>query len=308
MTSSERSTAVRDGTPHVARLLVIEHRPDEIKPLLETLRNERFDITVAFDGIQGYGRAAAQLPDLILLDLRMRQIDGFATCRLLKADPATAAIPVIFLTAPGSLEEKLTGLREGAVDYILKPFDPREVLARIRVHLKLANQVRVAPVQAPLPRNEPSDQYLVRAAVIHVSANLARLPGVAEIARRVGTHSKRLTRAFREHKGLTVSEFVRQQRLQLARRLLSQTPLSVADIAADSGFSSAANFATAFKADAGMSPSAFRQMAAKQSSASSSEHDAQDSAPMPFEGMTGAVDRSDISESSLRSFGNTARH
>ncbi|MDB5829140.1 MAG: DNA-binding response regulator, partial [Variovorax sp.] len=114
--------------PYVARLLVVDDSPEQLKLLLEVLRGARFEISVAFDGMQGYGRAVAQAPDLILMDVRMGRTDGFAACRLLKADPLTAHIPVIFLTSSGSLEERLTGLREGAVDYILKPFEAAEVL------------------------------------------------------------------------------------------------------------------------------------------------------------------------------------
>ncbi|MDB5827607.1 MAG: DNA-binding response regulator, partial [Variovorax sp.] len=205
--------------------------------------------------------------------------------------PLTAHIPVIFLTSSGSLEERLTGLREGAVDYILKPFEAAEVLARIRAHLRpvspsMASPVSssaspsVSPSRAPLTasshdmastpaaaatQEDQPDHVLVQAAVRQVEANLASMPTLAEIARRVGTHEKRLTKAFRQQTGMSVFEFVREQRLGLARRLLTQTPLGIADIAAEAGFSSAANFATAFKAGLGTSPSEYRaQLASRQ--------------------------------------------
>lgn len=249
------------AVPHVARILLIEDRPDEIRLMLEVLRRERFQITVAFDGMQGYGRAVAQQPDIILLDVKLGRIDGFAVCRLLKADPSTKAIPVIFVTCNGTLDERLTGLREGAVDYILKPFEPEEVLARISTHLPTPTPLPMVAAIADDTRasTDQSDQFIVNAAARHVQSNLARLPPLAELARRVGTHKKRLTKAFKGQKGQSVFEYVRQERLLLARKLLTQTPLSVAEIAEEAGFSSAANFATAFKAAGGSSPTQFRQ-------------------------------------------------
>ena len=249
------------------RILLIEDRPDEVRLMLEVLRRERFQVTIAFDGMQGYGRAVAQQPDIILLDVQLGRIDGFAVCRLLKADPSTRDIPVIFVTCRGTLDERLSGLREGAVDFILKPFEPEEVLARIRTHVRtllapptttVADATAVVADQA-----DRSDQFIVTAATRHIQANLARLPPLAELARRVGTHKKRLTKAFRGQEGLSVFEYVRAKRLTLARELLTQTPLSVTEIAEAAGFSSAANFATAFKAAGGSSPTQYRQRKAE---------------------------------------------
>lgn len=251
---------------HSAKLLVVDDSPDELRLLLEALRGARFQISVAFDGMQGYGRAVANPPDLILMDVRMGRTDGFAACRLLKADPVTARIPVIFLTGSSSLQERLTGLDEGAIDYIIKPFEPTEVLARIRAHLR---HIAATPLSVALQAQQSelseggrvgtSDRVLVQAAQRLIDANLSRMPSLPEIARRVGTHEKRLTKAFRDEIGLSVFEYVRRQRLALAQRLLSQTPLGIDDIAAEAGFSSAANFATAFRAEFQITPSEFRQ-------------------------------------------------
>lgn len=252
--------------PYASRILVIEDRPEEMRLLLDTLREERFQISVAFEGMQGYGRAVAQRPDLILLDVHLGQTDGFAVCRLLKADPSTSHIPLIFVTSAVSLADRLIGLRAGAVDYIQKPFEPAEVVARMQMHLKNPDLQSYLnePSQSEDLHNENSDQFLVKAAAKYVTANLARMPTLPEIARCVGTHEKRLTKAFRFQKGLSVFEFVREQRLILARKLLTQTPMTIADIAAETGFSSPANFSTAFKAVGALSPSQYRQRQAQQ--------------------------------------------
>ncbi|MDB5829675.1 MAG: DNA-binding response regulator [Variovorax sp.] len=255
------------------RILVIEDNLDDLGLLLGLLRAAQYHVTLAFEGMQGYQRALSVLPDLILLDVQLGSVDGFAVCRLLKADAATADIPVIFLSASNSLEERLTGLRAGAVDYVLKPFEPEEVLARIDIHTRLAGHTAPAIAQAepvePVEGSvDPADQVIVKAAVHYLKNHLAELPRLAEIARQVGTHEKRLTKAFRQAMGLSVFEFVRVQRLRLAERLLVETSVDISHIAAETGFSSAANFSTAFRDRFGVSPTRFRHRRAKTSDGS----------------------------------------
>lgn len=241
--------------PHV---LVADDRPDELRLLIALLKAENFRISVAFDGHQAHNRAVAALPDLILMDVRMPRIDGFAACRLLRATPQTAHIPIIFLTSMASLSDRLEGLRNGGVDYVLKPFDAAEVIARIHIHLPRHLQT-VAASRASLDPQASEEQVLVRAAMSYLLANLARPPSVAGLAQRVGTYEKKLSQAFRDVLGKTVFEFVREERLRLAARLLRDSSLNIGDIAAEVGFSGAANFGTAFRHHVGLTPSAFRE-------------------------------------------------
>jgi DNA-binding response OmpR family regulator len=244
-----------------ARILIIEDRPEEIKFLLDVLRNAQFHVSIAFNGMQGYGRAIAQGPDLILLDIDLGQTDGFAICRLLKANPTTSHIPLIFITSAGTLEDKLTGFREGAVDYIVKPFEPAEILMRMRTHLKVPALLLVAAKDGVIEQqhSENSDEVLVKAAVLQIKSNLARMPKVNEIARRVATSEKRLSKAFHHETGQSIPEFARKQRLILARKLLTQTPMTIADIAAETGFPSTWNFSKAFKTTVGLLPTQYRK-------------------------------------------------
>ncbi len=260
--------------PRRAHILVIDDNLDELQLLLGVLREAGHRISLAFDAMQGYRRVTALQPDLVLLDVRMGANDGFTTCRLLKADPATARIPVIFVTSSGSVEERLTGLREGAVDYILKPFEPAEVLARVAVHLALSSsrqqaQASMAQAESVLDNarghtargmagGDPTDRVLAQAAERLVRANLAQVPALPELAARVGTHEKRLSRVFREQTGRTVFEFVRETRLAEAQRLLGASALSVEEVALAVGFSGAANFSTAFRERFGCTPTGFR--------------------------------------------------
>jgi DNA-binding NtrC family response regulator len=118
-------------------ILVVDDTPTNISLLLDTLEQEGYRVLVASDGASAIEQVGLATPMLILLDVRMPGIDGFETCRRLKADPATRDIPVIFLTALDDPKEKLRAFQEGAVDFITKPLDTREVLARVRTHARL---------------------------------------------------------------------------------------------------------------------------------------------------------------------------
>jgi two-component system, sensor histidine kinase and response regulator len=124
-------------TPHHATLLIVDDTPENIAVLFELLTIQGFSVLVAEDGESALNIAVSEKPDLILLDIMMPGMDGFETCRHLKQDPLTTGIPVIFMTALADTADKLRGFELGAVDYITKPFDHEEVMARIDTHLTL---------------------------------------------------------------------------------------------------------------------------------------------------------------------------
>ncbi len=96
-----------------------------------------YDLLVASNGREAVDLAAAESPELILMDVMMPKMDGYQSCRLLKADPRTADIPVIFLTAVSDIGSVIEGFECGGVDYIIKPFHAQELLVRTRTHLSL---------------------------------------------------------------------------------------------------------------------------------------------------------------------------
>ncbi len=118
-------------------ILVIDDNPTNLQVLYKALSDRGYDVLVEMDGQSGIELVKNSPPDLILLDVMMPGIDGFETCRRLQADPLTQEIPIIFMTALTDTVDKVKGLSLGAVDYISKPFQQEEVLARIKVHLKL---------------------------------------------------------------------------------------------------------------------------------------------------------------------------
>lgn len=253
--------------PKPTHVLIVDDSPDQLRLLVESLRADAYRISIAFDGMQGYDRAVAQQPDIILLDVQMPKMDGFALCRQLKANPHTEHIPIIFLTAMGELDQRLIGLEEGGVDYVTKPFSPEEVLARLRIHLRLAGrqqaeEERAAAAVSPTAK-ENKDATQVLAAKNFLASRLADPPALDELAALIGSSPKRLTRAFRQLEGNTVFGFLRDKRMRTAQRLLSETSLAISAISQEVGFSSPANFSTAFLEHTGVSPSAYRDGAVR---------------------------------------------
>jgi sigma-B regulation protein RsbU (phosphoserine phosphatase) len=118
-------------------ILLVDDNPTNLQVLFQTLEGVGCKLLIAKNGSGALAIAGKALPDLILLDIMMPDIDGYEVCLRLKADPATADIPVIFLSALGETEDKVKGLHLGAVDYITKPFQPDEVIARVNTHLTI---------------------------------------------------------------------------------------------------------------------------------------------------------------------------
>jgi len=116
-------------------ILLVDDNPTNLQLLFETLDGRGYKLLIAKDGKTALSIAGKAHPNLILLDIMMPEIDGYEVCRQLKADPATAEIPVIFLSALTDTTDKVHGLDLGAVDYVTKPFQPEEVIARVNTHL-----------------------------------------------------------------------------------------------------------------------------------------------------------------------------
>ncbi|WP_373925222.1 response regulator [Duganella sp. sic0402] len=240
-------------------ILIVDDEREELRFLTDLLRRQLYHVRTASDGSEGYQSALAAPPDLILLDVRMPGMDGFAACRLLKANPATRHIPVIFLSALDEPDERVAGLAMGGVDFVAKPYHPAEVFARVRIHLELAGLRRAGtlPVSAPAPHDP--DEVVAKAAMRLIDDNLGAALTLASIARSLGTYEKRLSQAFRRHVGMTVFGYLGEARIRHGRHLLSDTDLTVQQIAEQTGFSSAANFATAFREQTDTTPTAYRQ-------------------------------------------------
>jgi len=128
--------------PQTYTLLIVDDEPAVLAVATEYLVGYGFEILIAQNGEKALQRSRYAQPDLILLDVQMPGIDGFETCRRLKADERTREIPVIFMTALARVEDKVKGFEVGGLDYITKPFQHKEVLARIVTHLRMRDLTR----------------------------------------------------------------------------------------------------------------------------------------------------------------------
>jgi DNA-binding response OmpR family regulator len=242
-------------------LLLIDDSVTDLRLLMDMATARRLRVSVAFDGVKGLRQALLQQPRLILLDVRMPGMDGFAVCRRLKADPATRAIPVIFLTVADDLEERLQGFALGAVDYIGKPFHEEEVLARVAVHLKPAASGEASDDAAPDPEAEAADRdaVLVQAAQAVLAERLADPPSLEDLAHLVGSNRRRVNEAFQARCGQSVFAWLREERLRRAHHLICHTETPISAIGEHLGFSTAANFARAVHDRFGFSPRDLRR-------------------------------------------------
>lgn len=150
-----------------SRILIVDDIEENLKVLSETLMEEGFHPLQAKSGERAIQIAKKAKPDLILLDIKMPDMDGFETIAVLKSDPDTADIPVIFISALSQIEDKVRGFRAGAVDYVSKPFQKEEVIARVGTHLKLRAAQRDAQTE-----REKSEKLLLNILPARVAEEL----------------------------------------------------------------------------------------------------------------------------------------
>ncbi|SOD99897.1 HD-GYP domain-containing protein [Caenispirillum bisanense] len=187
------------------RLLIVDDEPINVKVLVDLLRDSHA-LVVAKDGPQALSRLEGDvLPDLVLLDVMMPGMDGIEVCRRIKADPRTADIPVIFVTALGQTHDETLGFATGAVDYITKPISPPVVLARVATHLSLRRaKAALRDQNAALEdrvRQRTRDLERTQDVTIRALASLAetRDNETGNHIRRTQHYVRRLAEALRDH-------------------------------------------------------------------------------------------------------------
>ncbi|MEY4980249.1 MAG: hypothetical protein RLZZ352_2519 [Pseudomonadota bacterium] len=134
-------------------VLIVDDVPDNVAMLHDALDEAGYTVLVALDGEAAIRRASQAQPDVVLLDAVMPGLDGFEVARRLKADPATAHIPIIFMTGLTETEHLVAALEAGGADYVTKPIKPREVMARMGVHLRTARHARQGALERSQARN-----------------------------------------------------------------------------------------------------------------------------------------------------------
>jgi signal transduction histidine kinase/ligand-binding sensor domain-containing protein/CheY-like chemotaxis protein/AraC-like DNA-binding protein len=266
--SDERPEPSEEGDAEdVTTVLVVEDNP-EVRAYLRRHLGASYRVIEASDGAAGLELARQRLPDLVLSDVMMDGLDGHALCRALKHDRETDFIPVILLTARAAPEDRLAGLRERADDYLTKPFDVAEVLARVEnliTSRKLLRERFGGPDFTLHPTAvavEPADkQFLerVRAAIEqHMGDETFGVPRLAEAVSQSRGH---LHRRLRELLDESPSELILRMRLERAAQLLKAGAGTVGTIAYAVGFKSVAHFSNRFRDRFGVRPSAYARPA-----------------------------------------------
>ncbi|MDP8966787.1 MAG: GAF domain-containing protein [Cyanobacteriota bacterium] len=222
-------------------ILIVDDTPTNLRVLCDFLTDSGFEVLVAVDGESAIAQTIYAQPNLILLDVLMPGIDGFETCRQLKANPSTQAIPVIFMTALGETVDKVRGFQVGAVDYVTKPIQPEEVLARIANHLTIQNlqnqlqeqnlrlqqEVKERQQAEELVRQQAQQEQLLGeiAQRIRRSLNLDKILSttVSEVRQFLQTDRVLIYRFFDDWSGVVAVESVSNDELSILNTTISDS-------------------------------------------------------------------------------------
>src|SRR5690606_27292016 len=243
-------------------VLIIEDN-DDFRFYLKDNLGAHFKIVEARNGTEGWQKALSNMPDLIVSDLMMPEMDGLELCSKLKADPRTSHIPLVLLTANAADEQKLKGLRLGIEDYITKPFNFEILLTRLKnlVEQRKALQKKLEKkisVQTSVVDIVSMDDKLIQKAVKAVEENLSNPDfSVEDLSKEVGMSRVYLYKKLMALTGKSPVEFIRHIRLQRAAQFLEKSQLSVAEVAYKVGFNNRKYFTKYFKNEYQVLPSVY---------------------------------------------------
>jgi signal transduction histidine kinase/ligand-binding sensor domain-containing protein/DNA-binding response OmpR family regulator len=268
---AEATTAPADKLQHVSSyldnapvVLLVEDSEDFRFYLKDNLK-EHFTIIEAKDGREGWQKALAHMPDLIVSDLMMPEVNGIDFCKKIKADSRTSHIPFVLLTAHASEDKKLDGLNIGANDYITKPFSFDILLSRIKnliTQRELLQKLfeKKISVQTSEDKIVSLDDKLVQNAIKVVEENLSNADfSVEMMSRELGVSRVHLYKKLLAITGQSPVEFIRRIRLQHAAQFLQKSQLTVAEVAYKVGFNNRKYFTKYFKDEYKILPSQYAE-------------------------------------------------
>ncbi len=242
--------------------LVIAEDDQEILNYLTTTLSADYEVTSCVNGREALTAVLKVLPDLIISDIMMPEMDGKTLCSKVKANPGTSHIPVILLTAKNRDEDQLEGLETGADAYIVKPFNMdilrRTVINLIHTHrmlrLKFTRNDQLEEKVDDVQLKSPDDKLLERVMTV-INKNLSNSDlSVDGIADEVGISRVHLHRKMKELTGQTPHDFIRNIRLKQAAHLLANNNMNITEVMYACGFNNSASFSTIFKRFYGLSP------------------------------------------------------
>lgn len=246
-------------------LLVVEDNT-EVRTFIKSLFTDQYTVEEAGDGKEGWEKAKENVPDLIICDIMMPEMDGMELCKRIKTDIRTSHIPVILLTARTAITFKYEGLETGADDYITKPFSAEYLQLRvqnlIRKRETLRNYFMHEMICDPAKITVTSvDEKLLKKAVDYIGDNMSDSSlSVERLSSELGLSRVHLYRKIKAFTGLTAVEFIRSLRLKRASSLLQENKLNINEISAIVGFEDIDYFRSCFKQQFGHSPSDYSKI------------------------------------------------
>lgn len=257
------------------KILVIEDNAVTLNIFLDGLQAEGFDTIGAQNGVTGIEQAQEHSPDLIICDIMMPDMDGYAVLAALRQEPITAIIPFIFLTGSNTPEDVRKGMELGADDYLIKPCTVEQLLRAIATRLEKQTQIRYwcainshkmsaslptkkTSMEEPLEFNFPSVPQL-KEVFDYIEAHYQEGITLCDVAQAVGYSSAYLTNRVAKKTGDTVNTWIVKRRMAAARYLLQNTDHSVEQIATSLGYQNACHFSRQFRQHNEIPPQSWRK-------------------------------------------------
>lgn len=256
------------------KILVIEDDTNTRNMYIDGLQSEGFEMIGAKNGTMGIQKALSHLPDLVICDVLMPDIDGFTVLRKLRQNPITAVIPFIFLTARGSQEDFRKGMESGADDYIAKPATVEKLLKAIAIRLEkrqallhycyanYSNMKVSAKNEVAVSKAEKSIFPVVpqlKQVFDFIEANYQKGITLSDVAEAVGYSAAYLTNRVAKITGETVNSWIVKRRMAAARDLLKSSSQNIEEIATRVGYHNACHFSRQFRQHHGIPPQAWRK-------------------------------------------------
>jgi YesN/AraC family two-component response regulator len=258
----------------MSKIILIDDDLVNRKLFQDCLESDGFEVVVAGDGIEGIQEVKKHLPDLILCDILMPEIDGYEVLSELRQDPSTAFIPLIFLTAMSTKTDRRKGMELGADDFLTKPITADQLLAAVSIRLERQTMLErcfAAKYQKTLdvPKTEPivepkSADFFPNVAELqdifnYIETNYKSEITLSDVAQAVGYSPAYLTNRVKHETGRTINAWIIERRLVEARSLLLETNWSVEQIANAVGYLNASYFFRQFRQYQGTTPKAWRE-------------------------------------------------
>jgi signal transduction histidine kinase/FixJ family two-component response regulator len=254
------------GTADMPVVLVVDDNPDIRRHIRESFSGE-FTIKEASNGNEGLDKALVLIPDLVITDLIMPETDGMEFCRKLKTDVRISHVPVIMLTARADIQDKIAGLETGADDYVTKPFNNKELLARAknligqRKNLREQYNRQISMEPTELAVKSVDENFLERVRKV-IEKNISDCDfDVNSFCPEIGMSRMQLSRKLKALVNQTPGELIRNLRLQRASQLIRQNYGNVAEVAYEVGFNNLSYFAKCFRDKFGILPSEYQKQA-----------------------------------------------